>query len=236
VVNATGRNHPRRAGLAFHLGAVLGLPTVGVTTRPLVAEGVWPVDQRAATASLRLGARWWAAGGGPGRGPSRWRSIPPGRPTPRRRSRWCWPRPAVPGAQSPCAAPAHSPEPGGRAAAERSDACRPTVRLPGRRRLQLPEPGRGVQSRRLGRGEQAASRRRPGLIRARTLPVAGTCPQPIPSPSAGSGRSPIHVELTNATFESPEISIRRVGGPTVSPEAAVTWTTPEDLRPVSQAQ
>jgi deoxyribonuclease V len=55
VVNATGRNHPRRAGLAFHLGAVLGLPTVGVTTRPLVAEGVWPVDQRAATVSLRLG-------------------------------------------------------------------------------------------------------------------------------------------------------------------------------------
>jgi len=29
VVNATGRDHPRRAGLALHLGAVLGLPTVG---------------------------------------------------------------------------------------------------------------------------------------------------------------------------------------------------------------
>jgi deoxyribonuclease V len=55
VVNATGRDHPRRAGLAFHLGAVLGLPTVGVTTRPLVAEGAWPVDQRAATAPLLLG-------------------------------------------------------------------------------------------------------------------------------------------------------------------------------------
>ena len=39
VVNATGRDHPRRAGLALHLGAVLGVPTVGVTTRPLVAEG-----------------------------------------------------------------------------------------------------------------------------------------------------------------------------------------------------
>ena len=39
LVNATGRDHPRRAGLAFHLGAVLGLPTVGVTTRPLVAQG-----------------------------------------------------------------------------------------------------------------------------------------------------------------------------------------------------
>jgi deoxyribonuclease V len=55
VVNATGRDHPRRAGLALHLGAVLGLPTVGVTTRPLLAEGTWPVDQRAATAPLRLG-------------------------------------------------------------------------------------------------------------------------------------------------------------------------------------
>jgi deoxyribonuclease V len=55
VVNATGRDHPRRAGLALHLGAVLGLPTVGVTTRPLLAQGAWPADQRAATAPLRLG-------------------------------------------------------------------------------------------------------------------------------------------------------------------------------------
>ena len=54
VVNATGRDHPRRAGLALHLGAVLGLPTVGVTTRPLLAQGAWPVDQRAATARLLL--------------------------------------------------------------------------------------------------------------------------------------------------------------------------------------
>lgn len=55
VVNATGRDHPRRAGLALHLGAVLGLPTVGVTTRPLLAEGAWPGDQRGAMAPLRLG-------------------------------------------------------------------------------------------------------------------------------------------------------------------------------------
>jgi deoxyribonuclease V len=55
VVNATGRDHPHRAGLARHLGAVLGLPTVGVTTRPLVAQGAWPVDQRAATARLLVG-------------------------------------------------------------------------------------------------------------------------------------------------------------------------------------
>ena len=55
VVNATGRDHARRAGLALHVGAVLGLPTVGVTTRPLVAQGAWPVDHRAATAPLLLG-------------------------------------------------------------------------------------------------------------------------------------------------------------------------------------
>lgn len=39
LVDATGRDHPRRAGLALHLGAVLDLPTVGVTHRPLLAEG-----------------------------------------------------------------------------------------------------------------------------------------------------------------------------------------------------
>jgi deoxyribonuclease V len=55
VVNATGRDHPRRADLALQLGAVLGLPTVGVATRPLVAEGAWPVDQRGATTPLLEG-------------------------------------------------------------------------------------------------------------------------------------------------------------------------------------
>jgi deoxyribonuclease V len=54
VVNATGRDHPRHAGLALHLGAVLGLPTVGVTTRPLLAQGTWPADQRGAIAPLLL--------------------------------------------------------------------------------------------------------------------------------------------------------------------------------------
>jgi len=40
LVDATGRDHPRGAGLALHLGAVLDLPTVGVTDRPLVAVDV----------------------------------------------------------------------------------------------------------------------------------------------------------------------------------------------------
>jgi deoxyribonuclease V len=54
LVDATGRDHPRRAGLAFHLGAVLELPTVGVTHRPLVAEGEWPHDERGGRSPLRL--------------------------------------------------------------------------------------------------------------------------------------------------------------------------------------
>jgi deoxyribonuclease V len=55
LVDATGRDHPRRAGLALHLGAVLDLPTVGVTHRPLVAAGAWPEPRRGAWAPLRIG-------------------------------------------------------------------------------------------------------------------------------------------------------------------------------------
>lgn len=45
VVNATGRDHPRRAGLALHLGARLGVPSIGVTDRPLLAIGDAPGDE-----------------------------------------------------------------------------------------------------------------------------------------------------------------------------------------------
>jgi deoxyribonuclease V len=55
LVDATGRDHPRRAGLALQLGAVLGLPTVGVTHRPLVADGEWPADERGARSPLLIG-------------------------------------------------------------------------------------------------------------------------------------------------------------------------------------
>lgn len=54
LVDATGRDHPRRAGLALHLGAVGGLPTVGVTHRPLLAQGPWPDDQPGAHAPLSV--------------------------------------------------------------------------------------------------------------------------------------------------------------------------------------
>jgi deoxyribonuclease V len=52
LVDATGRDHPRRAGLALHLGAELGIPTVGVTHRPLLATGDWPADRPGATSPL----------------------------------------------------------------------------------------------------------------------------------------------------------------------------------------
>jgi deoxyribonuclease V len=57
LVNATGRDHPRGAGVALHLGAVLGLPTVGVTHRPLLAGGDWPRDEPGARSPLRLGGK-----------------------------------------------------------------------------------------------------------------------------------------------------------------------------------
>ena len=54
IVDATGRDHPHRAGLALQLGAALGLPTVGVTHRPLVACGPWPADARGERSALLL--------------------------------------------------------------------------------------------------------------------------------------------------------------------------------------
>ncbi len=54
LVDATGRDHPRRAGLALQLGAALGLPTVGVTHRPLAAGGNWPADAAGALSQLVL--------------------------------------------------------------------------------------------------------------------------------------------------------------------------------------
>jgi deoxyribonuclease V len=55
LVDASGRDHPRRAGLATSLGAVLDLPSVGVTHRPLLAAGGWPANRRGAVAPLRVG-------------------------------------------------------------------------------------------------------------------------------------------------------------------------------------
>jgi deoxyribonuclease V len=52
--NATGRDHPRAAGLALQLGAVLDLPSIGVTDRPLQATGAEPAPERGATSPVLL--------------------------------------------------------------------------------------------------------------------------------------------------------------------------------------
>jgi deoxyribonuclease V len=54
LVNATGRDHPRRAGLALHLGARLDLPSVGVTHRLLEAVGEWPAPEAGARSPILL--------------------------------------------------------------------------------------------------------------------------------------------------------------------------------------
>ena len=54
LVDATASDHPRGAGLARHLGAVLDLPTIGVTHRPLLARGDWPDDRTGATSPLSI--------------------------------------------------------------------------------------------------------------------------------------------------------------------------------------
>lgn len=62
LIDATGRDHPRRGGLALHLGAVFDLPSVGVTHRPLQAGGPEPDDVAGAWTELTLGdevvGRW----------------------------------------------------------------------------------------------------------------------------------------------------------------------------------
>jgi deoxyribonuclease V len=55
LVDATGLDHPRRAGVAVHLGAVCDVPTVGATRRPLVATGALPPLRRGATSPVGLG-------------------------------------------------------------------------------------------------------------------------------------------------------------------------------------
>jgi deoxyinosine 3'endonuclease (endonuclease V) len=58
LVDASGRDHPRRAGLALQLGTQLGVPTAGVTHRPLLATGAEPPMRRGevSPASRRRGA------------------------------------------------------------------------------------------------------------------------------------------------------------------------------------
>ena len=54
LVDATGRDHPRRAGLALELGQILRVPTIGVTRRPLLARAAAPPRVKGARTPLWL--------------------------------------------------------------------------------------------------------------------------------------------------------------------------------------
>jgi deoxyribonuclease V len=54
IANATGRDHPRGAGLALQLGAALDLPSVGLTDRSLLAVGAEPGPECGARSPLLL--------------------------------------------------------------------------------------------------------------------------------------------------------------------------------------
>lgn len=55
LVSATGRDHPRKAGLALQLGWSLSLPTIGITKNPLFAEGDRPENPPGSRSPLKIG-------------------------------------------------------------------------------------------------------------------------------------------------------------------------------------
>jgi deoxyribonuclease V len=82
VVDATGRDHPRRAGLALHLGAVLEVPSVGFTNRVLLAAAAPVEDRRGAASPLLLAGEFvgyavrTASGVNPLHAHAAWRTTP----------------------------------------------------------------------------------------------------------------------------------------------------------------
>jgi hypothetical protein len=100
LANATGRDHPRAAGLALHLGAMLDQPSIGVTdrrSRPR-ARNQGLILVRRVPCCFR-GSRSHACFE---RGPARARSwsTRAGGPTSTLRLPWCTPRHGVPGPPS----------------------------------------------------------------------------------------------------------------------------------------
>lgn len=51
-LNGHGRAHPRRFGMASHLGVILGIPSIGVAARILVGEAVPPDETEGAVSPL----------------------------------------------------------------------------------------------------------------------------------------------------------------------------------------
>lgn len=82
LVDASGVDHPRRAGLAVQLGAHTGLPTVGVTQRPLLGSGPWPELCRGSVSPVAVEGRcvgYWVCtrtGARPVLAHAAWRTSP----------------------------------------------------------------------------------------------------------------------------------------------------------------
>ena len=55
MVDGNGVLHPRRCGLASHLGVVLDVPTIGVGKKLLQVDGLTKADVKAGAASLEAG-------------------------------------------------------------------------------------------------------------------------------------------------------------------------------------
>lgn len=56
VCDGYGRAHPRRFGLASHLGVLTGLPTIGVAKNPFTFTYDEPAPARGSASPLRAGA------------------------------------------------------------------------------------------------------------------------------------------------------------------------------------
>ena len=54
LINATGLDHLRFAGMALHIGYLHSIPTVGVTRRPLIATGPVPSKEKGSISELRI--------------------------------------------------------------------------------------------------------------------------------------------------------------------------------------
>lgn len=57
MIDGQGLLHPRRFGLACHVGVALGVPAIGVAKSPLVGKGVMPGKERAERADIVVRGR-----------------------------------------------------------------------------------------------------------------------------------------------------------------------------------
>ena len=109
VVNGTGLDHSRHAGMALHLGYLLNLPTVGVTHRPLCADGSWPDDEGGALVLSHTMVRSSAIESAPTMAHGHWWHTGPGEQVPKQPQRWSLLLRPVAGLPIPCGWPVKWP-------------------------------------------------------------------------------------------------------------------------------